>query len=114
MSSAKLMATDSDEEDLEGSTEADTGELPRYKSPVAGLKGQKGKKLERRKIEVDNINDSHLDDIKEECSGTEEGQRLGAMRGKFDVEVNDNKISRSPIKRTKSKKVLFRRGMTHL
>ncbi|KAL8524983.1 hypothetical protein ACS0TY_014569 [Phlomoides rotata] len=109
MSSAKLMTTDSDEEDLEGSTEADTGELRRYKSPVTGLTGQKGKRLEGRKNEVDNINDSHLDDIKEECSGTEEGQRLGAMRGKFDVEVNDNKISRSPIKRTKSKKVLFRR-----
>lgn len=108
-SSSKLMVTDSDEEDLEGSTEADTGELTQYKSPMTGLKGQKGKKLEGRKTEVDNINDSHLDDIKEECSGTEEGQRLGAMRGKFDVEVNDNKISRSPIKRTKSKKVLFRR-----
>ncbi|KAI3469413.1 hypothetical protein Pfo_026076 [Paulownia fortunei] len=116
MANAKLLAADTDEEDLEGSTEADTGELSRYKPYVMesvsiGTTGQKGRKLEGKKIEVDNNNESHLDDIKEECSGTEEGQRLGVMRGKFDVEVNDTKISRSSMQsqRKKSKKVLFRR-----
>ncbi|KAL0376476.1 UNVERIFIED_CONTAM: protein ALWAYS EARLY 3 [Sesamum calycinum] len=67
------------EEDLEGSTEADTGELSGYKpymmDSVNLSTRQKGTKVEGKKIEVDNNNESHLDNIKEECSGTEEGQR---------------------------------------
>ncbi|XP_042050498.1 protein ALWAYS EARLY 3-like isoform X2 [Salvia splendens] len=116
ISNAKQLATDTDEEDLEGSTEADTGELSRYKphligSVSIGTTRQKGKKLEGRKHEVDNNIESHLGDIKEECSGTEEGQQLlSAMRRKFDVEVNDTKVSRSPMQnKKKSKKVLFGR-----
>ncbi|KAG6428118.1 hypothetical protein SASPL_112367 [Salvia splendens] len=116
ISNAKLLATDTDEEDLEGSTEAGTGELSRYKpqlieSVSIGTTRQKGKKLDGRKHEVDNNIESHLGDIKEECSGTEEGQQLlSAMRRKFDVEVNDTKVSRSPMqKKKKSKKVLFGR-----
>ncbi|KAL6517142.1 hypothetical protein OROHE_017848 [Orobanche hederae] len=104
----KLLATDTDEDDLEGSTEADTGELSRYKSNAVksvsvGTRRQKGVKLEGGKFEVG------LDDTKEECSGTEEGQRSGALRGKFDVEFNNAKISRSSMQsqRKKSKKVLF-------
>lgn len=113
ISNVKLLATDTDEEDLEGSTEADTGELSRYKPRLIGATRQKGKKLEGRKNEIDNNYESHLDDIKEECSGTEEGQQLSAMRSKFDVEVNDTKISRSPMQRKKSKKVLFGRGVSN-
>ncbi|KAL1548485.1 protein ALWAYS EARLY 3-like isoform X2 [Salvia divinorum] len=117
ISNAKLLATDTDEEDLEGSTEADTGEMSRYKphlieSVSIGTTRQKGKKLEGREHEVDNNIESHLGDIKEECSGTEEGQQLlSAMRRKFDVEVNDTKVSRSPMQKKKSKKVLFRRDV---
>lgn len=117
ISNVKLLATDTDEDDLEGSTEADTGELPRYnphlvESLSIGTTRQKGKKLEGRKYEVDTNIESHLDDIKEECSGTEEGQQLlSAMRRKFDVEVNDTKVSRSPLQKKKSKKVLFGRGV---
>ncbi|KAL2506685.1 Protein ALWAYS EARLY 3 [Abeliophyllum distichum] len=115
MANAKLLATDMDEEDLEGSTEADTGELVRYKSHLTEFESpgtarparQKGKKLESAKVEVDYNSENHLDDIKEECSRTEEGQRMGTMRGNFDVEVTDAKISRSS--RKKSKKVLFGR-----
>ncbi|KAK6130513.1 hypothetical protein DH2020_035741 [Rehmannia glutinosa] len=112
MANTKLLAADTDEEDLEGSTEADTGELSRYKpmeSVSIGTTRQKGRKLEGEKIEVDNNYESHLDDTKEECSGTEEGQRSGTTRGKFDVEVNNTKISRSSMQsqRKKSKKVLF-------
>lgn len=109
-----ILATDMDEEDLEGSMEADTGELARYKShrtesESPGLAGQKGRKFESAKVEVDYNSENHLDDIKEECSRTEEGQRMGTMRG--DVEVTDPKISRSPMdQRKKSKKVLFGRG----
>ena len=110
------MATDTDEEDLEGSTEADTGELSRCKphlieSVSIGTTRRKGNKFEGRKHEVDNSIENHLDDIKEECSGTEEGQQLlSAMRKKFDVEANESKVSRSPML-NKSKKVLFGRGV---
>ncbi|KAL6532247.1 hypothetical protein OROGR_014217 [Orobanche gracilis] len=108
MVSTKLLATDTDEDDLEGSTEADTGELSRYKSnavksAAVGARRKKGMKLEGEKFEVG------LDDTKEECSGTEEGQRSGALRGKFDIEFNNAKISRSSMQsqRKESKKVLF-------
>ncbi|KAL0414702.1 UNVERIFIED_CONTAM: protein ALWAYS EARLY 3 [Sesamum radiatum] len=116
MARAKPLAADTDEEDLEGSTEADTGELSGYKPDMMESASflttrQKGTKVEGKKIEVDNNNESHLDNIKEECSGTEEGQRLGATSGKFDVEVNDTKNSRSFMQshKKKSKKVLFGR-----
>ncbi|KAG8369996.1 hypothetical protein BUALT_Bualt14G0071700 [Buddleja alternifolia] len=113
MVNAKLLEADIDDEDLEGSTEADTGELSRYKPKVmesanVGLVRQKGRKLEGKKFEVDNNNESHMDDIKEECSGTGEGQRSGAM-GKFDVEVTDDKISSMQSQRKTSKKALFSR-----
>ncbi|KAI3459287.1 hypothetical protein Pfo_015950 [Paulownia fortunei] len=116
MANTKILAADMDEEDLEGSTEADTGELSRYKPSMMesisiGTVREKARKLEGRKFEVDNNSENHLDDIKEECSGTEEGQRFGATRGKLDVEVTDAMISRSSMQsqRKKTKKVLFRR-----
>ncbi|XP_020552958.1 protein ALWAYS EARLY 3-like [Sesamum indicum] len=116
MVNAKPLAADTDEEDLEGSTEADTGELSGYKPCMTESASflttrQKGTKVEGKKIEVDNNNQSHLDNINEECSGTEEGQRLGATSGKFDVEVNNTKNSRSFMQsqKKKSKKVLFGR-----
>ncbi|XP_057806018.1 protein ALWAYS EARLY 3-like isoform X2 [Salvia miltiorrhiza] len=95
-----------DEEELEGSTEADTGELSRYKPSVVK---EKTKKLKGKNYEIGNNGEHLLDDIKEECSGTEEGQRFGAMKGNFHVEVTDTKISRSSVQsqRKKSKKVLF-------
>ncbi|KAK6146164.1 hypothetical protein DH2020_020033 [Rehmannia glutinosa] len=116
LASTKIFAADMDEEDLEGSTEADTGELSRYKPSMMESKSigplrEKARKLEGKKFEVDNNSENHLDDIKEECSGTEEDQLFGAARGKLDVKVTDAKISGSPIQsqKKKSKKVLFRR-----
>lgn len=101
---------DMDEEDLEGSTEADTGELSRHNSYMVesvnrSVKRVKGRNLEGEKLEVESNDGNHLDDIKEECSGTNEGQRLGATKN------NDTKISSPPIQsqRKKGKKVLFRR-----
>lgn len=107
-------ATD-EEEELEGSTEADTAELSRFKSSMmestsAGVMKEKGKKLKGKNYEVDS---EHLsDELKEEGSGTEEGQKFGAMGGNFHVEVSKTKISRSSMQsqRKKSKKVLFERG----
>ncbi|XP_022851476.1 protein ALWAYS EARLY 3-like isoform X2 [Olea europaea var. sylvestris] len=108
---AKLL--DMDEEDLEGSMEAETGELTRNEShrtesESPGTARQKGRKFKSAKVEVDYNSENHLNDVKEECSRTEEGPRIGTIRG--DVEVTEPKISRSSIgQRKKSKKVLFGR-----
>lgn len=121
MANSKTLAADMGEEDLEGSTEADTGELSGYKPSMkesisVGTVKKKVRKLDGKKFEVDNNSENHLDDIKEECSGTEEGQRSSATRGKLDVEVTNTQISRSSMQSQgkKSKKVLFRRGMGNL
>lgn len=106
------------EEELEGSTEADTGELSKYKRSVmefvsvGTVEKAKPTQLERNDYEVRDDSESRLNDIKEKCSGTEKGKRFGSMRGNFDVEVTNSKISRSSgqIQRKKSKKVLFGRG----
>ncbi|EPS74439.1 hypothetical protein M569_00315, partial [Genlisea aurea] len=82
--------------DVEGSTEAD-GEL---KSP------QKGRKHEEKKIEADFNSGSHSDDIKEECSGTEEGLGMDTVRNKFDYEADVSKIYNS-LRPSQSKKALF-------
>ncbi|KAL0367695.1 UNVERIFIED_CONTAM: protein ALWAYS EARLY 3 [Sesamum radiatum] len=118
MPNSKILDADMDEEDLEGSTEGDTGELsgckPSMKESISiGAVRKKVRKLEGKKFDVDNNNENHLDDIKEECSGTEEGQRFSATQGKLDAEVTNTQISRSSMQNQgkKSKKVLFRRGM---
>ncbi|KAK4483287.1 hypothetical protein RD792_010472 [Penstemon davidsonii] len=110
---AKSLSADMDEEIFEGSMEANTVEWPCMMESVGvGMGRQKGRKVETKKFEVDNNNGSHLNDIKEDCSETEEDQRLSAMRGKLDVEFTDAKISRSSMQsqRKKSKKSLFGRA----
>ncbi|KAJ6313541.1 hypothetical protein OIU77_014930 [Salix suchowensis] len=52
--------------------------------------------------------DNHLDDVREACSGTEEGQKLEAVKEKFEMEVAYSKPVRSSKgSRKRSKKVLF-------
>lgn len=110
MGNVKLLSNEVDGE--EGSMEADTGELMRYKNEL-GESGtvdrttQKRKRPYGRKLEVDDSGDNHFDDIREACSGTEEGQKLGAARGQLEMEATNEKNSRK-----RSKKVLFGRGMT--
>ncbi|KAM7488190.1 hypothetical protein LguiB_025674 [Lonicera macranthoides] len=111
-----LIGSDMDEDGLEGSMEADNGDSSRDKGYLMETRGvgpsvQKGRKHYGKKVEVDDSGSNHLDDIREACSGTEEGQNLGAGRGKFDIEVSDAKISRSSSggPRKRSKKALFRR-----
>ncbi|KAL1536274.1 protein ALWAYS EARLY 3-like [Salvia divinorum] len=89
-----------DKEELEGSTEADTGSVK-----------EKTRKLKGKNYKIGNNSEHLLGDIKEECSGTEEGQEFGAMRDNFYEGVTDTKISRSSVQcqRKKSKKVLFER-----
>ncbi|GFQ03980.1 protein always early 3 [Phtheirospermum japonicum] len=105
-----------EEEDLEGSAEANTGELSRHNPSMIRSLGldtlrKKAGKPEGKKFEVDNDSDNHLDDTNEECSGTEEDKMFSASRGKLDVDATDAKISRSSIRsqKKKSKKVLFTR-----
>lgn len=108
MTSAKLHGNEVDEVGCElslGSTEADIGDYAREKR-------RKGKRYHGKKTEVEESMDNHLDDIKEACSGTEEGQKLG-IKGKFEMEVASTKLGRASNKgpRKRSKKVLFGEGM---
>ncbi|KAL0393230.1 UNVERIFIED_CONTAM: protein ALWAYS EARLY 3 [Sesamum radiatum] len=116
MPNSKILDADMDEEDLEGSTEGDTDELsgrkPSMKESISiGAVRKKVRKLEGKKFDVDNNSENQLDDIKEECSGTEESQRFSATQGKLDAEVTNTQISRSSMQNhgKKTKKVLFRR-----
>ncbi|XP_015165279.1 protein ALWAYS EARLY 3-like [Solanum tuberosum] len=113
MGDGKLLSNEVDEE--EGSMEADTGELLRYKKDltetgIISRTAQKGRKPYGEKLEVDS-GDNHFDDIKEACSGTEEGQRLDAVGGKLEMEASDEKNSRTSLQgpRKRSKKMFFRR-----
>ncbi|XP_058209241.1 protein ALWAYS EARLY 3 isoform X2 [Rhododendron vialii] len=116
LNSAKL-GSEVDEDGFEGSIgsmEADNGDFARERdylrqSEVAG--GRKGRRLHGRKLEVDDSGNHRLDDIKEACSGTEEGQNIGTARGKLEFEVTDGKVARSTsqVSRKKSKKALFGR-----
>lgn len=116
MGNVKLLSNEVDGE--EGSMEADTGELMRYKNEL-GESGtvdrttQKRKRPYGRKLEVDDSGDNHFDDIREACSGTEEGQRLGSVGGKLELEASDEKNSRTSLQgpRKRSRKMFFRRGI---
>lgn len=73
---------------------------------------RKGKRYYGKKPEVEESMYNHLDDIKEACSGTEEGQKSGSLRGKLETEDLDVKSVRSSFKgpRKRSKKALFGGG----
>ncbi|XWS14047.1 hypothetical protein CRYUN_Cryun36dG0090200 [Craigia yunnanensis] len=117
--SAKIRGNEVDEDACElslGSTEADNADYARDKNYSRNIEGtgtvevqQKGKRYYKRKPEVEESVNNHLEDTKEACSGTEEGQKLCDFKGKFEAEVADTKTSRASIKgaRKRSKKVLF-------
>lgn len=111
------LGSEVDEDGFEGSMEADNGDFGRERNylrqiEVGTAEGRKGRRLHGRKLEVDDSGNHRLDDIKEACSGTEEGQNIGTVRGKLEFEVTDGKVARSTSKvsRKKSKKALFGRG----
>lgn len=70
---------------------------------------QKGKKFYRKQVNVDEMRNSLSDDSGEACSGTEEGLKGSAQKGKRDIEVSSSKaeqfLPRSQRKR--SKKLFF-------
>ncbi|CAK7333147.1 unnamed protein product, partial [Dovyalis caffra] len=106
MMGAKCRGSEMDEVGCElslGSTDADIRYYARDES------FWKGKRYHgRRPLEVEENLDIHLDDVREACSGTEEGQKLDAVEEKFEMEVADTKLVRSSKgSRKRSKKVLF-------
>lgn len=114
MTCVKVADGDMDGDDLEGSMEADNGDCQgakRYmmKAGNNSTLSQKGRRLYGKRLEVDN-NKNSQDEIREACSGTE-GQKLGAAREKFEIEVTNKKASKySHGQWKRSKKVLFDRG----
>ncbi|OMO53706.1 hypothetical protein CCACVL1_28433 [Corchorus capsularis] len=119
--SAKVHDSEMDEDDCElslGSTEADNVDYARNKKYLINKKGtatvevqQRGKRHYRRKAGVEESVNNHLEDTKEACSGTEEGQKLCDFKGELESDVADTKTSRASLKgpRKRSKKVLFGR-----
>jgi len=108
MMSAKLRGSEMEEVGCElslGSTEADVVDYVKDES------FWKGKRYYGRRPPAEDLDDN-LDDVREACSGTEEGQKLDAVKELFEMEVADTKLVRSSKgSRKRSKKVLFGEGM---
>ncbi|KAL7205231.1 hypothetical protein ACSBR2_018211 [Camellia fascicularis] len=70
---------------------------------------QKGKKVYRRKGNVEDIRINQFDDGREACSGTEEGLNVSDVKGGVDIEVTNSKIEHSSSlgKRKRNKKLFF-------
>ncbi|XP_011043234.1 PREDICTED: protein ALWAYS EARLY 3-like isoform X1 [Populus euphratica] len=104
MMSAKLRGSEMEEVGCElslGSTEADVVDYVKDES------FWKGKRYYGRRPPAEDLDDN-LDDVREACSGTEEGQKLDAVKELFEMEVADTKLVRSSKgSRKRSKKVLF-------
>ncbi|KAB5537448.1 hypothetical protein DKX38_014981 [Salix brachista] len=106
MMSAKLRGSEMDEVGCElslGSTDDYVGDYARDRIFWKGRRYHG-----RRSLEVEENLDNHLDDVREACSGTEEGQKLEAVKEKFEMEVAYSKPVRSSKgSRKRSRKVLF-------
>ncbi|XP_038890846.1 protein ALWAYS EARLY 3 isoform X5 [Benincasa hispida] len=110
MMSTKFRCSEMDEGGCElslGSTGADNADYDLGKNTREIQR--KGKRYYGKKPEVEESMYNHLDDIKEACSGTEEGQKSSSLRGKLETEDLDVKSARSSFKgqRKRSKKALF-------
>ncbi|KAH0992900.1 hypothetical protein GBA52_004383 [Prunus armeniaca] len=97
-----------------GSTEADNDYYDRNEKYAMGGEGtgtlevqQRRKRYFVKKKEVDESKNKHVEDIKEACSGTEEGQKLSAIKGKLDTKVAKSARSFYKDTRKKSKKALI-------
>ncbi|GAB2249231.1 hypothetical protein Droror1_Dr00012590 [Drosera rotundifolia] len=110
MTSAKDVEDEMDEDDCEGSlgsTEADNGHLHRHISDPIDRRSvgelvvqRKGKKLYEKR-------ECPIDDIKEACSGTEEGKRIGGTKRKIVPKYADSDYIWSPGSKKRRKKDLF-------
>ncbi|OVA06495.1 SANT/Myb domain [Macleaya cordata] len=105
MASVKHIGITTDEDYFEGSLEsreAENGDFPRDSSYMMDTEGvgtvevkRKGKKFHGKKPKVQDIENNHFDDVREACSGTEEGLNLSSVREKVEDEVTDSKFGRS-------------------
>ncbi|KAK9664259.1 hypothetical protein RND81_14G029300 [Saponaria officinalis] len=117
MTSAKNTGNGVDDDACEGSlgsTEGNNSFL-REKPNFTGRKNTctsfqpKARKSYEKKVETEDGANNDVDDIKEACSGTEEGQRLSNCDSKLGAESRNLAFGRSPGQASKkrSKKVLF-------
>lgn len=110
MASGRFVDND---DDIEGSMEADNTDLSRDKSKErtnAGYMLHNWKGSERRIVRLDKKENNHLDYIREAYSGTE-GQYLGTLRRNFDVEVAEPSRPSSQVSKKRSKEAFARRGI---
>ncbi|KAK9161497.1 hypothetical protein Syun_007838 [Stephania yunnanensis] len=116
--SSKLVGIAPDEDGLEGSLgsrEAENADFVRDTSYMMDTEDvgttevqQKEKTSRRRKHDFQNINNDHLDDVREACSGTEEGLDASSARERAEGEVTNFKIERpSPQGSRKRGRQLF-------
>nr|DAD33388.1 TPA_asm: hypothetical protein HUJ06_012239 [Nelumbo nucifera] len=113
MASARLTGTGMDEDGLEdslGSKEAENGDFSRDTGNQIDAEGAgtievqwQQKKFHGRKLKVEEVETNHFDDIREACSGTEEGISLGTVKGRAETEVTDAKIQRSSPQRPRKR-----------
>ncbi|KAK9161501.1 hypothetical protein Syun_007842 [Stephania yunnanensis] len=116
--SSKLVGIAPDEDGLEGglgSREAENADFVRDTSYMMDTEDvgttevqQKEKTSRRRKHDFQNINNDHLDDVREACSGTEEGLDASTARERAEAGVTNFKIERpSPQGSRKRVRQLF-------
>lgn len=113
------MASAKDEDCLEGSSgsrEAENGDSPPDNSYPLDKGGnnaveirQRVKKFQGKKSKVQWIENNHIDDVREACSGTEEGLALRTVKDEIDTEVTDGGVYRSPPQgpRKRSRQLIF-------
>ncbi|XP_058079829.1 protein ALWAYS EARLY 2-like isoform X2 [Magnolia sinica] len=105
MSSSKVIGSAIDENWYEGSPESRetvSGDLVKDTSCLMDREGagvmeiqRKPKRFQGKKPKVQGIENNHFGDVKEACSGTEEGLALRAVKDEVETEVTDRKVPRS-------------------
>ncbi|XP_010243547.1 PREDICTED: protein ALWAYS EARLY 3-like isoform X2 [Nelumbo nucifera] len=118
MTSAKLTGAAMDEDGLEGSLgsrEAENRDFAKDSGYLMDTEGvgtveiqRKRKRFHGKKPKFEEVETNHFDDVREACSGTEEGLTLSTAKGKVENEVTDAKIGRfSPQGPRKRSRQLF-------
>lgn len=117
MASTKVIGSALYEERFEGSLgsrEADSGDFSREATEGAGRVEieKQVKKVQGKKPKVQAMGNDHFDDIREACSGTEEGLALRTVKDEIETEVTNVNVARSsPKGPRKRSRQLFSRGM---
>ncbi|GAB2266220.1 hypothetical protein Dimus_001241 [Dionaea muscipula] len=117
MTNAMDVGNERDEDEYEGSLgsmEADNGDFHRDRSYHGDRRGtgtlfvqRKDKKLYGKKTDAADVGHCQSDDVKEACSGTEEGKKIGGTKRKVGAKFADSTFFCSPGPKKRSKKILF-------